>query len=1800
MKRATSRLSIPFLPTLGSHNHIVNSLTTREKLVKLDEEEESQNDNSDFELISTQPAKFVKAIDDEVTQALNSLAPSPILGHSASTSSPVEEHEEDPSSGESGDEDEHGVKKTHKKRTNLKKSATDQSMISKFSHVHDKVKAIASIQLAGKLRRKELNQKVKLLSEAIKTSAQNAGMTTRDLEYEQYLREKVEVTPIEDEIDQKIKLEDIRLLFENSSEDGLTETQFIDGMSRLLGEGRANDELKALFARIDANANGRIDWNEFSTYVLLGYEGAKKMKQNLDDKLFVHQTFPDVNTKSMYHKGRIVKILQDEKRNRYYTAGTDGLVKSWFCDNFLYDRNIYYTPHSMISDIEYLSVHDELCICTIDRVVNFYDLDTLTVRRAFKGKYQHSSGVEKSYGPFESSEKPSLSSASSSLMPTTSSLDISMGGSVVPLLYNNESFSGSDKRLTSSLPNIVKKGKEVIEIVMPDHLKDPNPVIETLYPLPPNLKIHKQIEHLKNELFTKPFGLKDTIPVTILEDFIDAPTCMTDFSKYCMSRQSKQQDHKLPLLDHKLPLLAQDYVGKPQKQGMEVFNPCHIMFGMDSGFVQLYDCSAPIGRSPDCIRPERKWKLHDSWVSKIIYAPSIDCIITSSFDTTICVTNFGDGKRGRLLRGHTKEIYSMDWCEKYKLLASCSRDKEVRLWNPFISNPLVTLYGHEKPIVDVKFNLEDRQIITLDTGKTIKVWDMRNYKLLQTINDASNSKNPCSTMLYNPKKSSIITASNKLKMFPMKRTLTDFAKDFKGHRAPITACLYNETLKQLITCDESLVCVWDVTTGKLIFKFLIPNKISTAILDVMKRRLIVSSHNGEVSLWNYINGQKLMVCFSPPLSDQLIDYSNNNNNTSTTTTPFYSSLASHATTPITQYRYSSNHSATLSENSHQQQQHHRKVHSISSLDYKGLGFVYKESRGIKTIVAGGNNKKLVFWKDSDDKDAILEEHAMCSQPFARDINVVRCYGDYIAIGLDNGVIYTLDDQNGEIKGSTNYISIPELRYDSFYKQPPKNYTGKDKIMESTNHLSQPTQHSSIEDLLFLPKKDGLLLSSRANGIISFWEVSKNAIRHLYSFKTTPQNEFITCLSTSASNETLVLGDSRGFIFVYDLSCIPKTRSNSSNSNSSMANERASSSLSHTSQESSDSKRYSKTCEIEKRHVRLVKTFKAHTESVSSIAYISPNNLIASCGADCTAVLFDLYGIPIGFFGQRLEWKLGLTFTYGRQDFAQFQNVINLDLDLYKVNEEDEEGNILSTRGGGGKSPNPNHNNNNNNNTSSEPAHTSSPPSSHTNSRSSTRCTTTSPPPPLQSRLSLTNTNMTSSGVALVTTTTTTTTTTNTTAPPSSLKAKSPSPTSQHASTTTPSMTQPVIVVEGSSSSSLNSSLPKIKSSSSSSAQLSSPMTMDKTCHHHVRFSESPIPLSSTTTNTSTILATHSSLDQGMKSTLNTHMSGSQKKNLASLLKQNGTQQQALTTSSNTTAITTNTTTTTPPIVTITHSSTNHHVVVPPSPTLEQKEQEPPRQEHTNLTQQHRHVSVAARYQKLRDLESKVAEMIDKTFKEQGISEGTTPRDQNEAAELAARENNKAQAERKAIEKFQKTLLWSQAHESNWIDRVRSLIDVDDDDFEKNMDDFMIIYKKQSGQQAASYLLHPSSNNMTHTSNNSSNSNNNNSSNNIVSSSTIVVEPTSIMTMMNASQTPPKPPPLSLDKLPLIHNSHPAMTKTHSLTTTTSTLTGHNTDETMTRAKSEQSDRFDKDFEKKMSSLFSSLELTLKEVDKLLI
>lgn len=55
----------------------------------------------------------------------------------------------------------------------------------------------------------------------------------------------------------------------------------------------------------------------------------------------------------------------------------------------------------------------------------------------------------------------------------------------------------------------------------------------------------------------------------------------------------------------------------------------------------------------------------------------LDSIITSSLDTTLQIMNLEKGKGFRQLQGHEKAVFSFDWSQRLKLIASCGLEREM-------------------------------------------------------------------------------------------------------------------------------------------------------------------------------------------------------------------------------------------------------------------------------------------------------------------------------------------------------------------------------------------------------------------------------------------------------------------------------------------------------------------------------------------------------------------------------------------------------------------------------------------------------------------------------------------------------------------------------------------------------------------------------------------------------------------------------------------------------------------------------------------------------------------------------------------------------------------------------------------------------------------------------------------------------------------------------------------------------------------------------------------------------------------
>ncbi|MCA9687558.1 MAG: WD40 repeat domain-containing protein, partial [Myxococcales bacterium] len=82
----------------------------------------------------------------------------------------------------------------------------------------------------------------------------------------------------------------------------------------------------------------------------------------------------------------------------------------------------------------------------------------------------------------------------------------------------------------------------------------------------------------------------------------------------------------------------------------------------------------------------------------------------------------GEDHELRVLSGHDKEVWELDYDSRGRRLASASFDGTVRVWDPATGSELLTLRGHEQATA-VHFEPGDRRIFSGGTDGVVRVWD---------------------------------------------------------------------------------------------------------------------------------------------------------------------------------------------------------------------------------------------------------------------------------------------------------------------------------------------------------------------------------------------------------------------------------------------------------------------------------------------------------------------------------------------------------------------------------------------------------------------------------------------------------------------------------------------------------------------------------------------------------------------------------------------------------------------------------------------------------------------------------------------------------------------------------------------------------------------------------------------------------------------------------------------------------------------------------------------------------------------
>ena len=128
---------------------------------------------------------------------------------------------------------------------------------------------------------------------------------------------------------------------QEADEDGSGELdldEFIERIGPHLGDDLTKTQLTQLFMKIDADAGGTVDWDEFTNFMFL--QRRDTHEDDSENWRFFTQDFGVRNDVGCHHRAPIAHLLHVEQTEKYLTSGRDGSVRVWNAENLKHVKTV--------------------------------------------------------------------------------------------------------------------------------------------------------------------------------------------------------------------------------------------------------------------------------------------------------------------------------------------------------------------------------------------------------------------------------------------------------------------------------------------------------------------------------------------------------------------------------------------------------------------------------------------------------------------------------------------------------------------------------------------------------------------------------------------------------------------------------------------------------------------------------------------------------------------------------------------------------------------------------------------------------------------------------------------------------------------------------------------------------------------------------------------------------------------------------------------------------------------------------------------------------------------------------------------------------------------------------------------------------------------------------------------------------------------------------------------------------------------------------------------------------------------
>ena len=214
-----------------------------------------------------------------------------------------------------------------------------------------------------------------------------------------------------------------------------------------------------------------------------------------------------------------------------------------------------------------------------------------------------------------------------------------------------------------------------------------------------------------------------------------------------------------------------------------------------------------------------------------------------------------------VLTGHTSTVQSVAWSPDGKTLATGSRDKTVRLWDPATGKTLRTLTGSDDWVLSVAWSPDGKTLATATADGTALVWDVATGTTLRTFTCPS----AVWSVAWAPDGKTLATA-----ILDQTARIWDVAtgetvRTFTGHTGDVDSVAWSPDGKTLATASEDkTIRIWDVATGKTVRTLTgHTGEVDSVAWAPDGKTLATASYDTTVRVWDAGTGKTLRTFTGP-------------------------------------------------------------------------------------------------------------------------------------------------------------------------------------------------------------------------------------------------------------------------------------------------------------------------------------------------------------------------------------------------------------------------------------------------------------------------------------------------------------------------------------------------------------------------------------------------------------------------------------------------------------------------------------------------------------------------------------------------------------------------------------------------------------------------------------------------------------------------------------------------------------------------------------------------------------------------